>query len=496
MINIYRDSPFFVDTVEFSGADGNELRSNAIFLDALSQQPIPIFANGVYKESFKGMPTTGSNVAHFWRGAFQYRSGMETAVYVVSGSPVTTERLRIYHCELDGTEPGTLVDDRVFPSTETTISINMSAAGYTDGDIIKTFAYVYFPGTILKTGQYFMRNAYTEQVSALQGAYGGVPTFGSLNATNLNQLANAQDWVMNRFALIPRVPFNAPMFALGTHKSVTTAENNPRLLFQGWINRGNSQTQLNAKIDYYVFNGEERVRIYVNSVLRYTSGALTNGQTGTLNISVDLSDLSASVNHRITIYQDVTAGQGQAELQLYGDNIIPSRYTIRKLEMTATRSYYSPSAEFDVLESMTFSTLQSRLNNFVTGTTNAYNRINVNANLFNRARMFRGKYGWDEHQINSFNWVNLPTQVRLGERYVVAGQDVKIAWGGYSLKKPFTEPPLEQRDVYEFANTETLTGSDKVEVKEGFFDEFEGLFVGTQYYILGEKLVFFSEYLR
>lgn len=497
MINIYADSPFFVDGVEFSGADGNELRKNAIFLDALSQQPIPIFANGVYKESFTGMPTEGVNTAHFWRGGFQYRSGMETAVYVVSGATVTNERLAIYHRQLDQDAPGTLVDDRVFPTTETTVSIDMSGAGYTDGEIIEAFAYVVFPGTILKTGQYFMRNAYTQSVSALQSAYGGVPTFGSLSAANLNQLANAQDWIMERFSLIPRVPFNAAMFALGTHKSTTTpSTNNPRLLFQGWINRGNSQTQLSAKIDYYVFNGEERVRIYVNSVLRYTSAALTNGQNGTLDISVDLSSLSASVNHRITIYQDVTAGQGQYELELYGSNIIPSRYTIRKLEMTATRSYYSPSDEFDVLEQMTFSTLQGRLNNFVTGTTNAKTRIDANANLFNRARMFRHKFGWDAHQINSLNWVNLPTQVRIGERYVVAGQDIKIAWGGYTLKKGFLDPPFEQRDMYEFQFTEQLTGSDKVEVKEGFFDEFEGLFVGTQYYLLGENLVFFSEYLR
>lgn len=109
--------------------------------------------------------------------------------------------------------------------------------------------------------------------------------------------------------------------------------------------------------------------------------------------------------------------------------------------------------------------------------------------------MFRGKLGWDNRQLTSLNFVNAHTQLRIGERYVVAGKDVKIAWGGYSLKHPLTEKP-EERDIYEFANVESLTGSDKVEVKEGYFDAFEGLWVGVQYYIIGQELIFFSEYLR
>lgn len=496
IIAVFEDSPYYVDTVEFSGADGNVNRNNAIFLDALVQQPVIVFPQGLYKEAYGGGPTTGSTQFNFWRGAFQYRSGMNQAVYVINGSTVTTERLRIYHKRLTDAEPGTLVDDRVFPTSVTQITIDLSSAGYTNGEIIEVRAVTYFPGSILKTGVYLMRTAYTTPISSGGlGSYPGVPTFGNLNATNLNQLSNAQDWLMNRLALVPRVPFYASMFALGTHTDRTTGNNNPRVLYVGQLNKGNAQNTFHAVIDYHVFNGQETVSININGVERYESAVLTNGQSGTLDVTFDISDLGDATNHTVIVWENVVAGQGQAELKLYGNAIIPSRFTIRKLESTATRSYYTPSAEFDVLESMTFLTLKARLNNFVTGTTNTFNAINNNSNLFNQARMFRQKFGWDTHQVTSLNHVNLPTLTRIGERYVVAGKGVKIAWGGFTLKHPLTENP-EERDIYEFNRTETLTGSDKVEVKEGFFDEFEGLYPGVQYYLLGEDIVFFSEFLR
>lgn len=493
IVNVYEDSPYFVDTVEFSGADGNVLRSNAIFLDGLLQQPIPIFPQGLYKESYGGGPTTGSTQFNFWRGSFQHKSGVNQAVYLVNGAVVTTERLRIYHKRLTDAEPGTLVDDRAFPASLTTVTINISGSGYDDDEIIEVRAVVYFPGSILKTGVYLMRNAYTTVLaSGGLGAYPGVPSFGNLSATNLNQLSNAQDWIMNRFAAVPRVPFHAGMFVLGTHKSDATQ--NPRVLYVGQLNKGNNQDTFHAVIDYHVFNGQETISININAVQYYVSSTLVNGDTGTLDVTFDISGLADATNHTVIVWENVVAGQGQADLGLYGNAIIPSRFTIRKLEATATRSYYTPSAEFDVLESMTFSTLKARLNNFVTGTTNAYNRLNNNSNLFNQARMFRQKFGWDDHQVTSLTWVALPTLVRVGERFVVAGKDIKIAWGGFTLKHPLTEHP-EERDIYEFNRTETLTGSDKVEVVEGYFDKFEGLYAGTQYYILGD-VVFFSEFLR
>lgn len=500
MINVFQDSPLFVSGVEFSGADGNILRENAIFLDGFTQQPVSVFPHGLYKEAHTGMtknPVT-SEQPNMWRGSFLFKTGYTNAVYVLDGTPVTNERLRIYHKKISDTaEPGTLIHDVVYPSGATTVTIAINTAGYADGEIIEVIVQVYFPGpTFPKTGIYNMRNAYTETIAALASAYGGVPSFGAgstVTAANLNQLSNAQDWIMNRLNFIPRVPFEAGMFALGTHRS--DVGQNPRTLYYGWMNKGNGQNTFHGVIDYYSFNGQEYIKVYVNSVLQYTSPALSNGQVGTLDFTFSVSSFADSADFVVKVDQEITAGQGQAELALYGDMIIASRFTIRKLEVTATRSYYTPSAEFDVLETMTYATLKTRLNNFVTGTTAAKTRIDNNANLFNRARMFRKKFGWDKQQVSSLNWVNLPTQVRLGERYIVAGKDVKIAWGGYSLTKNLLETP-EARDIYEFANVKSLTGSDKIEVKEGFFDEFEGLFVGTQYYIVGENVVFFSEYLR
>ncbi len=495
MIAIYEDSPLFVDGVEFSGIDGNTLRTNAIFLEAITQQPIYVFPQGLYKETYIGMPTTGANTANVWRGSFRMDAGIDTATYVISGVPVTNERLRIYHKKLEDAEPGTLVHDVVWPSSAT-VSIDLSSAGYSLGDIIETTVQVYFPGTTPKTGAYFVRRATTGPVSDGIGAYPGLPTFGAgstVTETNLNLLSNAQDWIMNRLALVPRIPFEAGMFVLGSHRSDAIA--NPRLLYLGWMNRGNGQDTFHGVIDYFSFNGQETIKVYIGGILQYTSATLTNGQKGTLDFTFDVSSFTAGADYTVRIEQEIPVGQAQADLALYGQSIIASRFTLRKLEVTAARAYTSAPTEFDILESMAYSTLKSRLTTIKNITAAAKTRIDSSSILFDEARMFRKKFGWDSHQVTSLEWVNLPTQVRIGERFVVAGQDVKLAWGGHSLTKNLIEEPAA-RDIYEFANVESLTGSDKIEVKEGYFEEFEGLFPGTQYYLIGKEINFFAEYLR
>lgn len=504
MINLYEDAPYFVDGVEFSGADGNVLRNNAIFLDGFTQQAISSFTQGIYAEAqwYMGRNIITLAMPRAWWGAFQYKSGVNSAIYELSGAPVVNERARIYHKRLLDTAPGTLVYDQPWPSAGTAATINLSGAGYADGEIIETIVEVYFPGpSYPKTGAYQVRNAFTSSLDNYTGltAFGGIPSFGagsSVTAANLNQLSNAQDWIMGRLALVPRVPFINGMFVNGTHKSDAGFPNNPRPLHYSWINKGNGQNTMKITLDYHIFNAQEYITVEAPAGnVRYTGPTLTNGQVGTLNISFDISDISDGQSVLVTIYENVVAGQGQAELDLYGGAIINSRFTIRGVYATSTRSYYSPVTDFDVLESITYSTLKSRLNNFVTGTTNAYNRINNNGNLFDRARMFRKKVGVDDHQNTSLEWQSLPMQVRIGERYVVAGKNVKIAWGGYSLTSSLVEDPTN-RHPYEFANEKELIGSDKVEVKEGFFDEFEGLWVGSTYYLIGNEISFFSEYLR
>ena len=503
MIGIYEDAPFFVDGVEFSGADGNVLRNNAIFLDALAQQPIQTFTHGIYAEAewFMGRNKVTLAMPRAWWGAFQFRTGLANAVYEVAGTPDANERIRIYHKKLLDPAPGVLLYDQPWPSITTSIIIPIDGLGYVNNEIIETVIEVYYPGpTYPKAGLHMVFNAYVNPVASIVGlpAFPGIPTFGlgtTVTAAKLNQLANLQDWLMLRMSLLPRVPFINGMFVSGTHKSDLFFPNNPRPIHISYLNKGNGQNTFKAIIDYNTFNGQEVIVIYINGVLRYTSPYLVNRQVGTLNISFDISDLADSTSLKVEVIEIVTAGQGQAELGLYDPALINSRFTIRKLEATATRSYYTPASDFDVLETMTYSALKTRLTNFTAGTEAAYNRIVSNNNLFNRARMFRKKVGVDDHQNTSLEWQSLPQQIRIGERYVVAGKNVKIAWNGYSITQTLGTDSTD-RHPYEFANEKELIGSDKVEVKEGYFDEFDGLFVGSTYYILGNELSFFSEYLR
>lgn len=506
LVDIYEDAPYFVDGVEFSGADGNILRNNAIFLDGLTQQPIKVFTHGIYAEAqhFMGRNKITLEMPRAWTGAFHYRSGMTEAVYEASGDRVDNERIRIYHKKVQDAGIGTLVYDAIWPEAHSIIIIDISALGYAENDIIETIVQVYYPGPNYnniapKSGIHQVRNAFVRYMSdyPTETAFPGLPTFSgtSITATQLNQLSNAQDWMMNRLAMIPRIPFVNGMFANGTHKSSYPWPANPFPVYYGWVKKTNGQDTLHGIIDYYTYNGQENIKVYVNDVLAYTSPTYTNGAYGTLEFNIDISALGDTIAYPVRIDDEVVSGQGQAELELYGDAIINSRFTIKVLEATDSRSYTSALAEFDVLESMQFQTWKARMNNIAAITESAYDRINNNPELFDRAQMFRRKVGVDDHQNSSLEWMSLPMNIRLGERYIVAGRDVKIAWGGYSLTTAITSEPTN-RHPYEFANEKQLIGADKIDIKEGYFDEFEGMFIGSTYFIIGKDLSFFAEYLR
>lgn len=505
MIDNYEDAPSFVDGIAFSSLSGDTLKTNAVFLDAITQQPIKVFTHGIYAEAqwyLTRNPTTGE-MPRVWTGAFQYRTGMTQAVFDVSGSGITNQRIRIYHkLALDTSEGyGTLDYDQVWPTAQTRIDVDITSKGFVDGDVVLSTIVAHYPtAPYTKTSVFQVRDAFVhplETYPTVSGMWNGVPNFTgtSIPASGLNQLSNAQDWCMERVSLVPRIPFVGSMYQNGTHKSNKPFPSNPYPLYIGWMKKANNQNTMRAEIDYYAYNGTEYVKIYVNDVLKYTSPALHNGDYGTLDIAFDVSDLGNGFSYLVRIDNEVAAGQGQEELKLYGGTVINSRFTIRRLEVTNVRGYATPPTGFGILESTTYATWRSRLNAISNVTNTAYNRINNAPQVFDRAHMMRRKVGVDDHQNSSMEWMSLPFNTRLGERYVVAGRDVKICWGGFNLTASLTSDPTN-RHPYEFANEVALIGSDKVDVREGYFDEFDGLFVGSTYYIIGKDLMYFAEYLR
>jgi hypothetical protein len=501
MINAYEDAPYFVDDVEFSGLDGNVLIKNAIFLDAFTQQPIKVFTQGIYAEAqwWMGRNKVTFAMPRAWTGSFQFRTGISEATYDVSGTPVTNEKIRIFHKNVLDTS-WELVYEADWPSTQTRIDIDLTGYDYEDGDIIETIVEVYFPGpTYPKTGLYQVRDAFVSSVMDIPslGEAPTLPVFDqlSISADALNKLASAEDWIMNRLSLIPRIPFVNAMYAYGTHKSSYPFPSNPFPIYIGWMKKNNNQNILHGVIDFYAYNGEEYVKIYVDDTLVYTSPKLYNGQYGTLKFDIDVSSFSDGQSYSVRIDNEVESGKGQAELKLYGESIINSRFTIQTLEVTNTRGYATPPTEFELLESMTYETWRSRLSSVRTMINNIYTRMSNAEPIFTRVPMFRRKVGVDDHQNSSLEWMSLPTNKRIGERYVVAGRDVKMCWNGHSLTDSFLNQPTE-RHPYAFSKEVELIGADKVDVREGYFEEFEGLEVGSTYFITGKDLSFFAEYLR
>lgn len=508
MIGIYEDAPKFYSGVELSGADLNTLRQNAIFLDAIEQQPKYAFTQGIERESVEFMRQniiTGE-MPKVWWGGIQYRSAFDNLVIKFWSRLTANERLRVFVNPVeeeitDVNNPGTLVYEYTLINDETKIhTIDISGWDYPDGQILQITLQIYFPTTqTTKTGAYRVYDVYMENIGNVtvskMGTYVAPSTFTESNIPELklNTLSNAQDWLFQRLCDIPRVPFINGMFVNGTHKTTPT---NVHVIYHGYVTPLPSMKIFEADIDFYSFNGEECIRILINNVIRYTSPMVSNGQTGKFTISVDLSDLAANTSYTVKIEHVVTMGKGGhvRELALYGSAVVNSRFVINYIRMNGARSYQNLQAELEPMQSVGYPALQSRMNSIVNAVTAVRTRMLATA-WYNRAYAFRGKVGIDIHQNTVLDNESLPTMQRIGNRFVVAGRDVKIAWGGFSLTKSLTAEP-EVNDVFEFANVETLIGTDRIQVVEGSLDKFDGLFTGMQYWLLGKDLIYYSEFLR
>lgn len=463
--------PAFSAGVSLAAADINILRENAITIDAMSR-----VGRRAWLDQTDELADAGLNPSPLCRAAFQYRTGLTTLTLKVFGNNLgVAHTLRV---RLNGVERGTLA----LNNTEQTTTITISGLGFTDLQIVEVDMDVTRPDGA-PNSTYAIRDAYVSPAaSVMVGAWPGLPTFGAISQANLQQLADAETWLFDRMNLVSRpVPMSWIYRTLHFWPST-------RLAGRYGIARSNGANRLYATVAYVNTNtASERLRMTINSGAGYaevdTTPTITAGQSGVYTFDVDLSGYTDEALLHVRLEQIVNTAYAAEE------GAVSTRWNLRWVETGQTAwSYTIPAAFSQPRESITFSTLQTRLNSIVSCLSAVYTRMG-SADMWDRIRLFRCSPTLDEYQRTYFKYRHVARSRRHTDGLWVRGKGVTLHWGPLTIKSEKQRDPAEWESLF----SETLIGGETVEDKFVGFDQFPGLVAGTLYYLTGDDVRYAAE---
>ena len=186
-LKTYIDSPLFYDGVPLAASDVNILMHNAEAIKTASLRSAHVL------NIHRNINVTNNN-GYIFKGGFQYRTGLTTARLVIWSKQVTgmgTHDIVVYFnavevARFDSTVGGLNVGGF------TTVNVAIDTKGYIDYEIVTvTVIPVRKTGSgDASQGEQYVFDAYTFPWSSVGNVtWPSVPTFGSVNAANLNKLA-------------------------------------------------------------------------------------------------------------------------------------------------------------------------------------------------------------------------------------------------------------------------------------------------------------------
>lgn len=486
----YIDAPLFYDDTELSASLLNIIRNNSEAIKNAVLLPQPAFDIGRERLNTQ-------NSRWFWRGGFQYRTGLTTATMVIYSQQVSGQGEHEIVVTFDGAEVARY-DARIGGTNVGgfhAVEVPINSRGYFDYQIItvECFAMPVAGGgqDDATRGTQYVQDAWTGPLSNVNigGSWPGLPTFGTINATRLNQLSNAADYLAHRLSTVPMPLSMGFVQWMGT--------NNTRFPnFRYFTARAtNGNNRLKANVWYQCRQTQAYIRMIVGGIT-YTQGPYTLGQNVLVQFDVDLiaSGLSWNVDYFSYLQEYVTI-EAPSDLDDNGGRTA-SRIDSGPIKMGANS--YSVAAvrpENLMRESLTYSQVQTRLNFIASDLNNAYNTMAANPRVFDRAQMSRSRLGISQEQNEYWATTFVPSIYRQGDVLWVKGQGLKIAYGSVTIKHTDGEKPNGIRE-YTFQYEKELLDGDKITQSYFYLDQFQGLYSGMRYYIIGKDVIYAAEHLR
>lgn len=480
-LKAYIDAPLFYDDTELSASLLNIIRNNSEAIKNAVLIPQPIFDIHRALNVQSGKDT--------WKGGFQFRTGMTTAVFIIYSKQVTGQGatdMVIYFDDVEVDRYSSAING-INVGGYIARSITITGFGYTDFRIITVR--VSPEGTDAEKGIQYVLDAYVGPLGNVNiGTWPGIPSFGSVNSTNLNQVANAADYLANRLSITP-MPLS-----MGYTQWMGT--NNPT--YPNWryftARATNGNNRLRTNVYYRCQQTQAYIDLNVGGVVT-SSGPYTIGQQVLIQFDFDMiaAGLSWNVDYFSLLRERVTVAGSPSDG--HGGYVF-SRIDNGPIWMKANSySVTTVRPENLMLESLTFSQLQTRLNNIGSDLTASYSAINANPRVFDHATMFRGRYGVNQAQNEYWQTVFLPSIYRQGDVLWVKGQGLKIAYGSVTQKPKSDSKPNDVWE-YEFQYSKELLDGDKVTQAYFFLDQFEALYPGMRYWVIGKDVHYAAEHLR
>lgn len=454
-----------------SAADLELFRRNAIALDGLSFRRQATFDSSSSATTSYAAALHTSNDFQAWRGTLRYFITMTTLTIEGRAGNYGASTLRFY---VDGIDKGTVILGATWTKT---ISIS---SGYTSGQFLDIQINV--EGNPSKNSIYLIDAVYGDPITA-PSSWPGAPSWGSAiySAARLNQFIAACENLYERMWLIPIVAQVAHVFVPVTHKAET------HRIYSGSVLRSFTADKLRVFGNAVINNTAEHFIVYVNGVAAYTSPTLT---IGTYSILQDIT-LSHTVGTRVGVAIEVTVADATNQDP---NNTHNSRYTFTAIRAQADSSgypYATPPAAFASNASISSGDLDTALGTLSSMLTTVNTRLNGRAELWGRAYAMRKRYALDEHQNTKLMRIYPHVMQRLGDRLVVRGKGVKIAWGAITVKSK--ETGLDYDD-YTWTNEQEIIGGESVDTTTVYLDSLPGLYRGVQYFLVSQDLAWAGEY--
>ncbi len=465
MFKAYTTPPYFYDDTELSATLLKILRDNHIILDTIAQrgfqaQRVKKFGAGVGEDPFP-----------IWRGSFQKRPGYNTAYFRLFRQNNLGENLRI-------TMNGVQVYNAAMAQDN---FVNVNVSGYTNNDVVLVEVQADHSGSTPVQNSYMLQEAYLGTTTAAMTRSWSTPvTFGTISRANLNTLVDAQLYLTD-YLTAPQLPLQmssrwyggrwetGDVHEIGTYRFGRVGNHNRLRVITDIRSRHNRNTTLT----YSINNVQVATRTFGEWQWVIDEQLL------------DISGYAADTSLKLEVIEKINTGP------VTWRGAINTKYNIRLVETMIATGYVAPTlpTESQMLESMTFSTLQSRLNSLGTAMNTLNTQIGTRAFTLDRAWMFSRRPVATDSSEDTLKMIYPARKKRQGDVLVVRGKNIRIGWG-FDQGGDFDKPD------YKFSNETTLVGSDTTETKVYYLDQFDGLEYGFPYFLMGDLIEYAGEYYR
>lgn len=499
------DAPFFLDDAPLSPT------ALDILLDILRALDEGTRLGGVvFTASYGQSPEESGEAAQvIWRGGGVWETGMTTLRLVTSttGTVLAGDTLRIYRGDPDasGTLPATY-HDLTIASGAQTHTIDLTGAGYAEGDAVRLHAEVRHtvkPGGAGYSGCRVSVDLAELLPVALPDAAPVNPTFTSnadVTGTKLTQFADFVRWLVRRAARRYDPLFITQLRRIGPY-CIPVFGTDPNVRWRGGWRKTPLHTTLRVKGQTMrVWGGAtEQIQLRVNGsvVAIYT-------------VPTSVGESPWELTHSLTGYADHAA----LALQLQyvrtapiADNMPVNRWTVTEVLVDTPTGGATTLGEWDIRQpSVSDASIVSWLQAARNLAQAIYDRMSANTGLWGVQRLYTARpafsVGSDLSQFNLFEEWSVPVAWRRsGEALVGRGRALSIGYsagwfdeaeykkvastdegvGAYPLKNVRTAPVVDGNDVESFRL---------------YLDQVDGLAVGDPYNVRGVESYVLMEQLK